>query len=65
MSGKWVRARYVAELHEIAARYAERGIIGTPENQTGGSGSFTPWRTAQWIALYCPPMVVIVPDVSY
>jgi hypothetical protein len=22
-TGKWVRARYVAELHEIAARYAE------------------------------------------
>jgi hypothetical protein len=22
VSGKWMRARYVAELHEIAARYA-------------------------------------------
>ena len=28
---KWIRARYVAELHEIAARYAEWEIIGSPE----------------------------------
>ena len=31
LTGKWVRARYVAELHEIAARYAEYEIIGAPE----------------------------------
>jgi hypothetical protein len=30
-TGKWVRARYVAELHEIAARYAEWEIVGPPE----------------------------------
>ncbi len=30
-TGKWVRARYVAELHEIAARHAEYEIIGPPE----------------------------------
>ena len=27
-TGKWIRARYVAELHEISARYAEWEIIG-------------------------------------
>jgi hypothetical protein len=30
-TGKWVRAGYRAELHEIAARYAESEIVGTPE----------------------------------
>ena len=30
-TGKWVRARYVAELHEIAARYAEWEIIRPAE----------------------------------
>jgi len=30
-SGKWVRARYVAELREIERRYAEYEIIGPPE----------------------------------
>ena len=29
-TGKWVRARYVAELHEIKQRYAEYEIIGPP-----------------------------------
>ncbi len=28
---KWVRARYVADRHEIAARYAEWAIIGPPQ----------------------------------
>jgi len=32
-TGKWVRARYVAELHEIKRRYAEYEIIGPPENR--------------------------------
>ena len=31
VTGKWVRARYVAERDEIAARHAERKIIGPPE----------------------------------
>jgi hypothetical protein len=44
LTGKWVRARYVAELHEIAARYAEWEIIGPPEIRTDSQGgSFTPW----------------------
>jgi hypothetical protein len=29
LSGKWVRARYVAERHELSARYVEWEIIGT------------------------------------
>ena len=31
VSGKWLKARYVAERHEIDARYAEWEIIGPPE----------------------------------
>ena len=31
LTGKWVRARYLAERHEIAARYAEFEITGPPE----------------------------------
>jgi hypothetical protein len=31
LTGKWIRARYRAELHEIAARYTEFEIIGPPE----------------------------------
>ena len=31
VSGKWKRARHVAELHEIAAQNAEWEIIGPPE----------------------------------
>ncbi len=30
-SGKWIRARYVAELQEIKQRYVEWEIIGPPE----------------------------------
>lgn len=30
-TGKWVRARYLAERHEIAARYAEFELIEPPE----------------------------------
>jgi len=31
LTGKWIRARYVAELHEIKQRYAEWEIIGPQE----------------------------------
>jgi hypothetical protein len=31
LTGKWIRARYKAELHEIAERYAEYEITGPPE----------------------------------
>jgi hypothetical protein len=30
-TGKWIRARYRAERHEIAARYAESEVIGPAE----------------------------------
>jgi hypothetical protein len=30
-TGKWIRARYRAERHELAARFAEWEIIGPPE----------------------------------
>jgi len=44
VTGKWVRARYVAELHEIKQRYAEFEIIGTPEIREVSSDArhFTP-----------------------
>ena len=46
VTGKWVRARYVAEPHEIAARYAEWEIIGPPEirNVDPDARYFTPWK---------------------
>jgi hypothetical protein len=31
LTGKWIRARYVAEMHELEARYREFEIIGPPE----------------------------------
>lgn len=44
LTGRWVRARYVAETREIAARYAEWEIIGPPEIRSGtDEGYFTPW----------------------
>ncbi len=43
-TGKWIRARYRAERHEIAARYAEFEIIGEPEvrNVDPGARYFNP-----------------------
>jgi len=41
---KWVRARYVAELHVIAERYAQWEITGSPEIRSRGSvAMFSPW----------------------
>jgi hypothetical protein len=31
VSKRWVKARYVAQRHEIAARYEQWGILGEPE----------------------------------
>jgi hypothetical protein len=31
LTGKWKRARYVAERHEIEARFAEYEVLGPPE----------------------------------
>jgi hypothetical protein len=36
VSGKWVKARYVAERSAIAARYAAREIIGESESAPAG-----------------------------
>jgi hypothetical protein len=30
-TGKWIRARYLAERHELEQRYAEWEIVGEPE----------------------------------
>ena len=44
LTGKWVRARYVAERHEIAARCAEWEITGPPEIRAdSGQGYFRPY----------------------
>src|SRR6185369_7101982 len=46
VTGKWVRARYVAERHEIAARYSEWELIGPPEIRDVDPNAryFTPWK---------------------
>ena len=45
-TGKWVKARYRAERHEIAARYNEWEIIGPPEIRDVDPNAryFTPWK---------------------
>ena len=48
LTGKWVKARYLAERHEIAARYADWEIIGLAEIRHGddwGAG-FNPMRSS-------------------
>jgi len=43
--GRWVRARYVAERHVIAAQYDRWEIFGPPEIRSRTStGSFNPFR---------------------
>jgi len=44
LTGKWYRARYKAERHEIAARYAEWEITGPPEIRQPIGAAFNPWR---------------------
>jgi len=36
LTGKWLRARYLAERHEIAERYKEWEIVGPPEIRGNG-----------------------------
>lgn len=43
-TGKWYRARNLAELHEIAARYAEWEISGVPEIWRPAGAAFIPWQ---------------------
>jgi hypothetical protein len=44
VTGKWVKARYVAERSELEARYAEWEINGEPEYRRRTDGWFSPWR---------------------
>jgi hypothetical protein len=46
VSGKWVRARYVAQRDEIAGRYAAWEITGPPKirDVDTRAGYFSPWR---------------------
>ena len=47
LTGKWVRARYVAERHEIAKRYAEFEITGPAEvrNVDPNARAFSPFKS--------------------
>jgi hypothetical protein len=45
VSGKWLHARYVAELDVIAALYRVWEIVGAPELRRPTEAAFTPWRT--------------------
>ena len=52
LTGKWVKARYLAERHEIAARYKEWEITGAPEIRGGGhqTSYFRPFAPARLLA---------------
>ena len=45
-TGKWRRARYLAERHELEQRYAEWEIIGEPEIREVGEGGVDPGEIA-------------------
>jgi hypothetical protein len=52
--GKWVRARYVAERHEIEARYEQWEISGPPEVRSRGYAMmFSP--SAAMAVVVCAP----------
>lgn len=44
VTGRWVKARYVAELEIIRERYAEYEILGPPEVREVTAGTFNPHR---------------------
>ncbi len=44
LTGKWVRARYKAEAHVIAERFAEWEITGPAELRLANSVGFNPYR---------------------
>ena len=53
VTGKWVKARYVAELREIRERYAEFELIGEPELREPGAevGELQSiWQTGRAVA---------------
>ena len=43
-TGKWVQARYRAELRHIRQDHAEFELIGEPEIREPSAGSFNPYR---------------------
>ena len=43
LTGKWYKARYLAERHVIAACYAEWEIVGQPEIRSPSGAHFNPW----------------------
>ena len=45
VSGKWVRARYVAERSKIAERHVVWEIVGQPEYRRPLSAMFNPLRS--------------------
>jgi hypothetical protein len=54
---RWIRARYVAERHEIAERYAQWEITGPPEIRTGSATMFNPWaKLPPRPAAHLPPV---------
>ena len=59
---RWIRARYVAERHEIESRYAQWEIIGPPEIRMRGDPSrdtFNPFRRP---SAHLPPDEETPPD---
>src|SRR4030095_1843646 len=45
LTGKWVKARYLAERHEIVERYKDWEITGPPEKRADpANGYFRPYR---------------------
>ena len=60
--GRWVRARYLAERHEIEARYTQWEIIGPPELRARGyAAMFSPWGRSPDRA-HLPPVEDPPPD---
>ena len=49
---RWIRARYIAELHVIAQRYVQWEITGPAEIRSGDASMFSPFRKA---AAHLPP----------
>jgi hypothetical protein len=60
---RWIRARYVAERHEIESRFAQWEIIGPPEIRTGSATMFNPWaKLPPRPAAHLPPVEEPPPD---
>lgn len=44
LTGRWVKARYLAEMEMLRARYADYEILGPPEVREVDEGWFHPAR---------------------